>query len=79
MCGGLSPVPFGRDRSPVRLRNHDDGLVMHNVDFRAVTGPCGGAKGAERAENTSGCSCITQCGVPPEIYTFSQAAKFSSS
>ena len=42
------PGPFVRvrvgDTVEVRLKNHDDSVLMHNVDFHAVTGPGGGAK-----------------------------------
>jgi nitrite reductase (NO-forming) len=31
----------------VRLKNHEDSAVMHNVDFHAVTGPGGGAVATE--------------------------------
>jgi nitrite reductase (NO-forming) len=45
------PGPFVRvrvgDTVEVRLRNHDDSLLMHNVDFHAVTGPGGGAKATD--------------------------------
>ena len=43
------PGPFIRvrvgDTVEVRLTNHDDSVMMHNVDFfHAVTGPGGGAR-----------------------------------
>jgi nitrite reductase (NO-forming) len=45
------PGPFVRvrvgDTVEVRLKNHDDSAMMHNVDFHAVTGPGGGAKATE--------------------------------
>ena len=45
------PGPFVRvrvgDTVEVRLKNHDDSVVMHNVDFHAVTGPGGGAKATD--------------------------------
>ncbi|WP_244470746.1 copper-containing nitrite reductase [Microvirga massiliensis] len=45
------PGPFIRvrvgDTVEVKLKNHDDSMVMHNVDFHAVTGPGGGAKATE--------------------------------
>ncbi len=45
------PGPFIRvrvgDTVEVRLKNHDDSLMMHNVDFHAVTGPGGGAKATD--------------------------------
>lgn len=45
------PGPFIRvrvgDTVEVRLKNHDDSLLMHNVDFHAVTGPGGGAKATD--------------------------------
>jgi nitrite reductase (NO-forming) len=45
------PGPFIRvrvgDTVEVRLKNHDDSMVMHNVDFHAVTGPGGGAKATD--------------------------------
>jgi nitrite reductase (NO-forming) len=45
------PGPFIRvkvgDTVEVKLKNHDDSVVMHNVDFHAVTGPGGGAKATE--------------------------------
>jgi nitrite reductase (NO-forming) len=47
------PGPFVRvrvgDTVEVRLKNHDDSVVMHNVDFHAVTGPGGGAKATDAA------------------------------
>jgi nitrite reductase (NO-forming) len=47
------PGPFLRvrvgDTVEVKLTNHDDSMVMHNVDFHAVTGPGGGAKATEAA------------------------------
>jgi nitrite reductase (NO-forming) len=45
------PGPFVRvrvgDTVEVRLKNHDDSVMMHNVDFHAVTGPGGGAKATD--------------------------------
>ena len=45
------PGPFIRvrvgDTVEVRLKNHDDSTMMHNVDFHAVTGPGGGAKATD--------------------------------
>jgi len=45
------PGPFIRvrvgDTVEVRLKNHDDSVLMHNVDFHAVTGPGGGAKATD--------------------------------
>jgi nitrite reductase (NO-forming) len=45
------PGPFVRvrvgDTVEVRLKNHEDSVMMHNVDFHAVTGPGGGAKATE--------------------------------
>src|SRR5690606_800789 len=42
------PGPFIRvrvgDTVQVRLRNHEDSWMMHNVDFHAATGPGGGAE-----------------------------------
>jgi nitrite reductase (NO-forming) len=50
---GKVPGPFVRvrvgDTVEVRLKNHDDSIVMHNVDFHAVTGPGGGAKATDAA------------------------------
>ncbi|WP_201862963.1 copper-containing nitrite reductase [Microvirga soli] len=47
------PGPFVRvrvgDTVEVKLKNDDDSLMMHNVDFHAVTGPGGGAKATEAA------------------------------
>jgi nitrite reductase (NO-forming) len=47
------PGPFIRvrvgDTVEVRLKNHDDSVMMHNVDFHAVTGPGGGAKATDAA------------------------------
>jgi nitrite reductase (NO-forming) len=47
------PGPFVRvkvgDTVEVKLKNHDDSAMMHNVDFHAVTGPGGGAKATEAA------------------------------
>jgi nitrite reductase (NO-forming) len=51
------PGPFIRvkvgDTVEVKLKNHDDSMVMHNVDFHAVTGPGGGAKATEAAPGES--------------------------
>ncbi|SCZ13797.1 copper-containing nitrite reductase [Microvirga guangxiensis] len=51
------PGPFVRvrvgDTVEVKLKNHDDSMVMHNVDFHAVTGPGGGAKATEAAPGES--------------------------
>jgi nitrite reductase (NO-forming) len=51
------PGPFIRvkvgDTVEVGLKNHDDSMVMHNVDFHAVTGPGGGAKATEAAPGES--------------------------
>ena len=45
------PGPFVRvrvgDTVEVHLKNHDDSMLMHNVDFHAVTGPGGGAKATD--------------------------------
>jgi nitrite reductase (NO-forming) len=47
------PGPFVRvrvgDTVEVKMKNHDDSAMMHNVDFHAVTGPGGGAKATEAA------------------------------
>jgi nitrite reductase (NO-forming) len=47
------PGPFIRvkvgDTVEVKLKNYDDSMVQHNVDFHAVTGPGGGAKATEAA------------------------------
>ncbi|RDI60728.1 copper-containing nitrite reductase [Microvirga subterranea] len=51
------PGPFIRvkvgDTVEVALKNHDDSVMMHNVDFHAVTGPGGGAKATEAAPGES--------------------------
>jgi nitrite reductase (NO-forming) len=51
------PGPFIRvrvgDTVEVRLKNHDDSALMHNVDFHAVTGPGGGAKATDAAPGES--------------------------
>jgi nitrite reductase (NO-forming) len=51
------PGPFIRvrvgDTVEVRLKNHDDSMVMHNVDFHAVTGPGGGAKATDAGPGES--------------------------
>ncbi len=51
------PGPFVRvkvgDTVEVSLKNHDDSMLMHNVDFHAVTGPGGGAKATEAAPGES--------------------------
>jgi nitrite reductase (NO-forming) len=48
---GQVPGPFVRvrvgDTVEVRLKNHEDSSMMHNVDFHAVTGPGGGAKATD--------------------------------
>jgi nitrite reductase (NO-forming) len=47
------PGPFVRvrvgDTVVVKLKNADDSVMMHNVDFHAVTGPGGGAKATDAA------------------------------
>ncbi|MFC1460483.1 copper-containing nitrite reductase [Microvirga arabica] len=47
------PGPFVRvrvgDTVEVKMKNADDSVMMHNVDFHAVTGPGGGAKATEAA------------------------------
>jgi nitrite reductase (NO-forming) len=51
------PGPFIRvrvgDTVEVKLHNHDDSVMMHNVDFHAVTGPGGGAKATDAAAGES--------------------------
>jgi nitrite reductase (NO-forming) len=51
------PGPFIRvrvgDTVEVHLKNHDDSIMMHNVDFHAVTGPGGGAKATDAAPGES--------------------------
>jgi nitrite reductase (NO-forming) len=51
------PGPFIRvrvgDTVEVRLKNHDDSMLMHNVDFHAVTGPGGGAKATDAGPGES--------------------------
>ena len=51
------PGPFVRvrvgDTVEVRLKNHGDSAMMHNVDFHAVTAPGGGAKATEAAPGES--------------------------
>jgi nitrite reductase (NO-forming) len=51
------PGPFIRvrvgDTVEVRLKNDDDSVLMHNVDFHAVTGPGGGAKATDAAPGES--------------------------
>ena len=48
---GRVPGPLVRvrvgDVVEVRLKNHEDSALMHNVDFHAVTGPGGGAKATD--------------------------------
>jgi nitrite reductase (NO-forming) len=48
---GKVPGPFVRvrvgDTVEVKLKNHGDSALMHNVDFHAVTGPGGGAKATD--------------------------------
>jgi nitrite reductase (NO-forming) len=48
---GKVPGPFVRvrvgDMVEVKLKNHEDSGLMHNVDFHAVTGPGGGAKATD--------------------------------
>ena len=48
---GKVPGPFVRvrvgDTVEVRLKNHEESSIMHNVDFHAVTGPGGGAKATD--------------------------------
>jgi nitrite reductase (NO-forming) len=51
------PGPFVRvrvgDTVEVRLKNHHDSAMMHNVDFHAVTGPGGGAKATDAGAGES--------------------------
>ena len=55
--GQKVPGPFIRvrvgDTVEVHLKNHDDSIMMHNVDFHAVTGPGGGAKATDAAPGES--------------------------
>jgi len=50
---GQVPGPFVRvrvgDTVEVHLKNAEDSMMMHNIDFHAVTGPGGGAKATEVA------------------------------
>ena len=50
---GKVPGPFVRvrvgDTVEVRLTNAENSVLMHNVDFHAVTGPGGGARATEAA------------------------------
>jgi nitrite reductase (NO-forming) len=50
---GKVPGPFVRvrvgDTVEVRMTNAEDSVMMHNVDFHAVTGPGGGAAATEAA------------------------------
>ncbi|WP_246728357.1 copper-containing nitrite reductase [Microvirga terricola] len=50
--GPLIRVRVG-DTVEVSLKNADDSVMMHNVDFHAVTGPGGGAKATEAAPGES--------------------------
>ncbi len=51
------PGPFIRvrigDTVEVKLKNDDGSVMMHNVDFHAVTGPGGGAKATDAAPGES--------------------------
>ncbi len=75
---GTVPGPFIRvrvgDTVNVRLRNHPDSWMMHNVDFHAVTGPGGGAEatsagpGEEKSFSFKALNpgvYIYHCAVPP--------------
>lgn len=66
------PGPFIRvrvgDTVDVNLRNHDDSLLMHNVDFHAVTGPGGGAKATDAAPGES--RGFTFTAINPGLYVY---------
>ena len=66
------PGPFIRvrvgDTVEVNLRNHDDSLLMHNVDFHAVTGPGGGAKATDAAPGES--RGFTFTAINPGLYVY---------
>jgi nitrite reductase (NO-forming) len=66
------PGPFVRvrvgDTVEVKLKNHDDSAMMHNVDFHAVTGPGGGAKATDaEAGETRG---FTFTAINPGLYVY---------
>ncbi len=54
---GQVPGPFVRvrvgDTVEVSLKNHEDSMLQHNVDFHAVTGPGGGGVATEAAPGES--------------------------
>ena len=56
---GKVPGPFIRvrvgDTVEVDLKNADDSVMMHNIDFHAVTGPGGGAVATMAAPGESNC------------------------
>lgn len=75
---GTVPGPFIRvrvgDTVNVRLRNHPDSWMMHNIDLHAVTGPGGGAEvttaapGEERGFSFRALNpgiYVYHCAVPP--------------
>ena len=66
------PGPFIRvrvgDTVEVNLRNHDDSMLMHNVDFHAVTGPGGGAKATDAAPGES--RGFTFTAINPGLYVY---------
>lgn len=75
---GKVPGPFFRvrvgDTVEVRLKNHPDSWMMHNVDFHAATGPGGGAMattaapGEERSFTFKALNpgiYVYHCAVPP--------------
>lgn len=74
------PGPFIRvrvgDTVEVRLRNHDDSAMMHNVDFHAVTGPGGGAKATDAgAGETRG---FEFTAINPGLYVYHCAVPFAA-
>ena len=66
------PGPFIRvrvgDTVEVNLHNHDDSMLMHNVDFHAVTGPGGGAKATDAAPGES--RGFTFTAINPGLYVY---------
>lgn len=74
------PGPFIRirvgDTVEVRLRNHDDSTMMHNVDFHAVTGPGGGAKATDAGSGETRGFEFTA--INPGLYVYHCAVPFAA-
>lgn len=69
---GKVPGPFVRvregDTVHVKMKNAKDSMMLHNVDFHAVTGPGGGAQATDAAPGEAGA--FTFKALNPGIYVY---------